>query len=458
MHLSLTEARSLSLSLIVIGLVLTVGSGFYIGQYGGDFQTLLFVEIVLLGIFALVARRIETGLILWILLFSLGYRSIYLTENFRVHPLSLFIVMLLVKAILDTRFSGRKSQFGVPVQLWIFSLFWGFGIVHGRANGIPWDIMLNDLLNFVILFPIFVVVSHSLQGKTGTWRTTIATFFGVGVLIALLGIFETWFPGFQHILPGLSSGDPVIVSGVDKFRRSTFAFFGAPAAVFVCAPTLPFALPIITSSARLSTRVFVGIGFLVQMVAVYLSGYRSVWIISSLGLLVLILLRSGLIKAALIAVVVSVLFAEFAPLPARMRLNTVFETLQSDTPADSSLQKRESRTQDALESALREPLGRGWGASGWVHNDFAQVGADLGLFAGLFFVGWYLATLFKSLQRATNKDDLLIGLTASFVIAGGLLLTQGVQVLTQLIAPIWFVWAMLHVYLHGSGSARTQTQ
>lgn len=171
------------------------------------------------------------------------------------------------------------------------------------------------------------------------------------------------------------------------------------------------------------------------------------WIISALGLLTMVWLRFGVVKAVMAAVVVSILFIEFAPLPAKARLNTIFESVQSGAPADTSLQKRELRSQDALEIALREPLGRGWGTSGWVHNDFAQVGANLGLFAGLLFVGWYLATLVKSLRRVTANDDLLIGLTASFLIAGGLLLTQGVQVLTQLIAPVWFVWAALHVYL-----------
>jgi len=447
MGLSLTETRPFRLPLILTGLALIVGAGLYIGRYGGDFQTVAFIGIALFGIFALVARRIEVGLVLWILLFSLGYRTIYLTENFPIHPLSILIFVLFIKVLIDARFSGQDLRPLLPAQLWFFSAFWVIGIVRGRVNGMPWDIMANDLLNFAILFPTFVVVQHSLQGKAGVWRAALLAFFAVGTWIALLGALETWFPGFQRILPGLSTGNRFIVSGIDEFRRSTFAFFGSPNAVFVCALTLPLALPIIGSATRPSTRIFAGVGFLTQIFAVYLSGYRSIWIVSALGLLLLIWLRSGSVKATIVAVVASILFLEFAPLPARVRLGTVLETLHSGTPVDSSLQKREIRTQDALEIALQEPLGRGWGASGWVHNDFAQVGANLGLFAGLLFLGWYLATLLKSLRRATSKDDLSAGLTASFVIAGGLLLTQGVEVLTQLVAPVWFVWAMLHVYL-----------
>ena len=453
MHVSLTN-QGLSRIVLGLGFTLAVSSGLYIGWYGGDFQTLAFIGIALFGIFALLARRIEVGLVLWILLFALGYRTIYLTENFRIHPLSLFIFALFIKVLIDARFSGQNLRPLLPAQLWFFSAFWVIGIARGRANGVLWDIMANELLNFAILFPIFVVVQHSLQGKAMAWKAIILAFFGVGTWIALLGVLETWFPGFQRILPGLSTGNRFIVSEIDRFQRSTFAFFGSPAAVFVCALTLPLALPIIGSATRPSTRVFAGVGFLVQIFAVYLSGYRSVWIVSAFGLLVLVWLRSGSVKATIVAVVVSILFLEFAPMPARERFGTVLETLQGGTPVDSSLQKRELRTQGALEIALREPLGRGWGASGWVHNDFAQIGANLGPFAGLLFLGWYLATLLKSLRRVTANDKLLIGLTSSFVIAGGLLLTQGVEVLTQLVAPVWFVWAMLHVYLGENDPAK----
>jgi hypothetical protein len=35
----------------------------------------------------------------------------------------------------------------------------------------------------------------------------------------------------------------------------------------------------------------------------------------------------------------------------------------------------------------------------------------------------------------------------SFIAVGGLLATQGVQVLPQLMLPVWFVWALIEVWL-----------
>jgi O-antigen ligase len=107
-----------------------------------------------------------------------------------------------------------------------------------------------------------------------------------------------------------------------------------------------------------------------------------------------------------------------------------------------------------LNSVIETPFGRGWSSAGWVHSDFLQVAANLGLIAGLIFLGGYIYTLLRfgrrllPYLREPEQGDLGLSLLLAFVAAGGLLATQGVEVLPQLVLPVWFVWTLVEVWLH----------
>jgi hypothetical protein len=68
---------------------------------------------------------------------------------------------------------------------------------------------------------------------------------------------------------------------------------------------------------------------------------------------------------------------------------------------------------------------------------------------GVLFFGWYVATFFQSwLAVIRNRDRFLLpSLVASFACVGFILLIEGVQVLTQYIVPVWFIWVLVHVRL-----------
>jgi hypothetical protein len=63
---------------------------------------------------------------------------------------------------------------------------------------------------------------------------------------------------------------------------------------------------------------------------------------------------------------------------------------------DTSIQKRVMRQQDAFQLAVANPLGVGWSSSGWVHGDFIQVAANLGILASFVFLIWYFHTLYRA--------------------------------------------------------------
>jgi hypothetical protein len=94
-----------------------------------------------------------------------------------------------------------------------------------------------------------------------------------------------------------------------------------------------------------------------------------------------------------------------------------------------------------------------------VHSDFIQVGANLGLLAGLIFFGGYLYTLARLLRRVLSEPrtdgqgDFGVSLLLAYISAGGILATQGVEVLPQLVLPVWFVWVLVEVWLQQPANA-----
>ncbi|HEY6231014.1 MAG TPA: hypothetical protein VIW64_07115, partial [Pyrinomonadaceae bacterium] len=84
----------------------------------------------------------------------------------------------------------------------------------------------------------------------------------------------------------------------------------------------------------------------------------------------------------------------------------------------------------------------------------------LGIIAGLIFLGGYVHTLVRLIRRTLSgfrssmEGDIALSLLLSFVGAGGLLAMQGVEVLPQMILPVWFVWSMVDVWLRQKAEAR----
>src|SRR5207237_10898192 len=105
-------------------------------------------------------------------------------------------------------------------------------------------------------------------------------------------------------------------------------------------------------------------------------------------------------------------------------------------PIDHSALDRKERALEAISDAITVPFGGGWASAGWVHSDFLQVAANLGLAAGFIFLGGYLYTLVRMVRRmrtwlrTSPQGDLGLSLLLSFVGVGGLFAMHGLQVLT----------------------------
>jgi len=146
--------------------------------------------------------------------------------------------------------------------------------------------------------------------------------------------------------------------------------------------------------------------------------------------------------------------------PEQTRLVTLMLILQGEF-VDSSANRRWEWGVGAWRTALRNPLGLGWGGAGWPHADFLQVAVNLGLLAGLLFLGAYLMTLWhlwQVIRRCTldgERRALSLAFFLSFAAAGGHLAVQSVVVLPQLALPVWFVWALVAIWMRQQRQSST---
>lgn len=420
-------------------------SSWYIATRGISYREIivLLMAVVILLLLTSGQRTLYMGLLLWVLMFGLGYRTIELPNGLRLHPLEILLWSLLPLLMLMHRRSRLQvGRLWLPRWVWLFSPFWALGWVTGLSAGRPWTAILSEFKNFLVLIPLLLLVQVVLH-EHRNWRAVALFFFLAGTWIGVMGVIEYLFPGIQGILPGFSS-NPYALLVAGGFLRANFSFWGAAAATFICVLALPMVLPLWRWYPGLGQRLLLLLALGSQVFAIYLGGYRSMWILLALQFLIWVVLRFGLLPGGLLLLPMGYLY-RFLPPETQERAMSVLLTLEG-VATDGSTMTRLSRAATSLQEALSHPLGIGWAGSGWTHSDFAQVTANLGLLAGLLFLCAWLVTLsrlWSGLRR--DRTELNLALLLSFLACGGILAVQGVGVLPQLILPVWFVWALVEV-------------
>ena len=444
------------LAIIVFG---AVGLTAYAQQRGFSYKEVI-VGLALLVTAVIVfggERGIRFGFVLWVLTLALGYRTIELTNSLRIHPAEIFLWLLLV-CILANRELLSKGRFSFPWWLWLFIPFWVLAwwpLIIGEA---PWDKMLNEFRNFLLLIPLLVVASVVLE-RQKYWRALLVAFFVASSWIAFMGVVEYWFPDVAKIFPAFIRAAKS-EAAADGFMRAQFSFWGGSQATFMCLLALPAGLVLANWWPRWYSRAIIVFAATLQMLAIYIGGYRSVWLVVLIQVAIASILRlkkHGIV-VAILCIIVAVGGYYVIPNTSE-RVTSGIEALKG-TPTDHSAQDRKDRALGAIDQAFKAPLGSGWSSTGWVHSDFLQVAANLGIIPGLIFLGGFLYTLLRFARqmpiwlRTPGRGDLALSLLLSFVGAGGLLMFQGVEVLPQLVLPVWFVWALVEIWLRQTSEAR----
>ena len=438
--------------LIALGVLLTGLAGWYVAFRGVSFKEPIALLVAAFGLAAVLAggRGIRVGFVCWVLTFAIGYRTIQLSYALLIHPSEVLLWVLALLALVQYIIFRRGSmKFWLPGWLWLLMPFWAWGWLTGWQAGNLWDSMLAELRDFMLFIPLFIV-AEAVLAERRYWRALLVAFFCTSASIAGMGVLEYYFPGVRGLLPGFLSSQGAIVSA-DGFLRASFSFWGTPAATFICALALPLAIVLWEWYPARRLRLLL-LGMLgLQLLAIYIGGYRSIWYIAAVELALFFILRYGLLPGAL-ALLPLLAGVQFLPQITQQRALSTLLFFQGQS-TESSLVKRYDRASNALELALRQPWGVGWAGSGWPHNDFLQVAANLGLLAGLVFFGGYLAALVRLGRRVWRMPHqgeafaLGFALLLAFIAAGGLLAMEGVQVLPQLALPVWLVWVLVEVWL-----------
>ena len=436
-----------------------IALAYYLAQWGLSYREVIVAfAALILGIVVFNGERgIQFGFVLWVLTLSLGYRTIALTRDLHIHPSEVLLWVLLV-CICVHRQLLSTSRLSLPLWIWLLLPFWVLAwwpLVLGNAR---WDAMLNEFRNFFLLIPLMVVTTVVLQ-RPHNWRRLLLAFYAASTWVAVIGILEFWFSGIHSLFPAFMSNPTP--SQMEGFERASFSFWGSQTATFVCALALPIAIVAVRWCRVRWQRALIGASAIAQGLAIYIGGYRSIWLFMIVEILLacLLSLKRQRVTVAAACLVVIIGGYQFVPQAGSQRALSGIEALRGH-PTDGSAKDRIYRAQYALDQMLAAPLGSGWSAAGWVHSDFLQVGANLGLLGGLIFLGGYLYTLAHLFRRVVfeprtgEQGDLGVSLLLAYISAGGILATQGVEVLPQLVLPVWFVWVLVEIWLRQTPNER----
>lgn len=424
----------------------------YLGQRGLSYVDLMvvFATSIIAVIIFNGERGVQLGFVLWVLTLALGYRTVKITTNLQLHP-SEILLWLLLACICAHRQLRTQSRLTLPLWTWLMIPFWvaaWWPLIPGYAQ---WDQMFSEFRNFLLLIPLMIVATVVLQ-QTHNWPRLLLAFLAASTWIAVLGILEFWVSGIATVFPAFMTKSTAGI--IEGFERASFSFWGGPMATFVCALALPLTIVAARWWRAHWQRALILGSAISQIIAVYIGGYRSIWLFLVIEIVLACLLSLKRQRVAFAAISLAVIIGgyQFIPEAGSNRALSGVAALRGQA-IDSSSRVRFDRAGSALDELIAAPLGNGWSAAGWVHSDFIQVGANLGLLGGLIFLGGYLFTLWRLGRRVLHESrdgaqgDLGVSLLLAYISAGGILATQGVEVLPQLALPVWFVWVLVEVWL-----------
>jgi hypothetical protein len=418
-----------------------------------DFKIVLYTLLVLGGLaaFFLSGDRLRDGFLFFIATLGLGFRTLALTPALKIIPAEIILWILpFIATRQDRALVGNKKTPLLPWWLWAMLPFWAIAWIPNAENGFPWDQRVAEFRNFLMAIPLFWAAAAVLA-RPGRWRMVVVAFLGVSIWISAMGITEYVFPGIAQLLPGFIGNPEPNVSGT--FKRAAFSFYGSAIAVFICSLALPLSLAVWQWWPSAWARMVTLAGALLQGIALYISGYRSLWLLLGAQVILFFIVKKKY-GAGVLTVCLALVGYGLLPGEAQDRLHSL-EMVLRGTPEDidTSGEVRWDRAEGALGYALQQPIGHGWAASGWVHSDFLQVAANQGLAAGILFVAAYAVTLTRLGLRLRSRRlppecaALGVPLLLSFVSVGGFLLFEGVEFLPQTILPLWLVWALAETWL-----------
>lgn len=441
--------RSSGANLVIIGAVLAAAVllGPLASRFGFGVRELAILVLVIVTVFlVLIAneRVLKLGFGLWILTFAFGWRTLYLTPNLNIHPSEVLIILLFFVLFARAVINRTQLDFSLPILLPTFILLAAMGVVTALFRQTPAEIILEEFKPFLVLIPIYYVVKWLVKTRED-WERAASLSIPVAVYLGGLGLMDYFTPDLSRALVGNSSISTVAVDldyGAGQFARVGFIFYGSFTAGFVIFTFLGFTIyHLLNNPGRSWFKTLLLLGLLfVQIAGIYLSGYRGLWYAMGVFLLVFALVQ----RRALLLLGATLLAFPLLPIDFFNRFQSIFNT----SFADSSQYDRLLRFLNAIDLIKQSPLlGVGWGGSGYVHSDLAEIGANLGLPALAIFLLWIARLGWQVLRNTQRKGWIGAYACALFAAICGIVVifaSEGVIVFVQLLVPVWFVFSLGH--------------
>lgn len=430
-----------------------------VGFHFGVRELVIFLVALLLAIMLLFPsqRVLQLGFVLWILTFGFGWRTLYITPILNIHPSEVAVDILFVSTLAMAIVNRKKIDFSIPVIIPLLMGFAVLGVITAIGRGTRIDVVLEEFKVFVVLVPSYYVVKWLVVTRRD-WERAALLCIAVATYVSILGLLDYFAPGFSLALAGRISGSTVSFAesyGGTSFARAGFSFYGSYTAGFFIFTFFGLTIHHFLENLgrdRVKSILF-ALAVIVQIVAMYLSGYRGLWYTAS----VFLIAYAVVYRRAWVLVVGALISIPFLPIDFLDR----FQSLINTQYADSSQYTRIFRAQDALSLMQGSPLtGVGWGGSGYVHSDLVQIGANLGVPALGVFLLWIGSLIWQLLRMARRSD--WVGGYASVLFATicgltVLLAGEGLIVFVQLTIPVWFVFAMVHRLVDLSASVEAES-
>lgn len=431
--------------ILVVGVVLSVAiaMGIASAHFGLQLREL---AIVLLAIATLVLVLVPTdqllfiGFGLWILTFGFGWRTVHLEGELSLHPSEVLAWMLFVVLIARSIARRTRLDWRTPIFIPILVGFSFVGILVGLINGIPTDVVIEESKVMLSLLPVYYIVRWILRTRLDWDRSTSLAII-VATYLACLGAIDFFFPEFSKTLTGSLVDNPGQLT-TQGFERVLFSLYGSPIGATVIFMFLGFTVrQLMSVKSAFWIKVCLGGALLLQLFGIYISGYR----VLAYSVVLFFVLYAFAQRRGWLLVLASAIVLPVLPIEFYQRFTSLVDTRF----ADSSQYKRLGRAEDALELIRQSPyFGHGWGASGYVHSDLIQIGANLGLIALVLFVLWLSSIIFRVFRLLKEHDEWIHGnaavLIGSLCGVGLLLAGEGLIVFVQLMIPVWFLIGMAY--------------
>src|SRR5581483_8480738 len=264
---------------LLAGLVGLIVAGFNFGP-----RELAIFILFVLGVTILLMpteRILRIGFLIWIITFGFGWRTLYFTTELNIHPIEVLAYLLFGLVILHSVFRGHSINLGLPIPIVLLMVPVLLGLVVALENGIRSDVILQEFKNFLIIPVIYYLVNWFIRNRSD-WERVINLTIVVITYVSLLGLMDYFLPNLSRSLannpniPTLYTVDNY--AGTSSFARVGFIFYGNFLAGFLILTFFGFTVHhLLENLGKHKVAIVYALLILVQLFAMYLSGYRGLW-------------------------------------------------------------------------------------------------------------------------------------------------------------------------------------